>query len=347
MSCAKRRGRGPAIALACFPHIHFKAQNFFTMERATGPEGPHSRLAVFISVHYTSSMSEAAMSNESWSPELGRIVGGGVEYSTPHKRILLFSHAMRSPDAETPTKAVHEVTIRDVNIGLEEIRLTLGDLEAVAFFHPVDGVAQMAQVILADVAGLVLRTWPADAAKSLQPRFKDLYVREGGAFRLRWDREHKTGQRTLGGSKRQLLHHLLFHRVWPLHQTCSFDVITDASGIRVVDFDHINRCFYDPAFVKSLRSFYRSVPDLIESCKNETDAMVFSFRATLTHFDMFWDMVIDPYIFEGTPSLWNEFTNGKFAGSKSPSDSRKQLKRMLLKFLRSCLPDIVVKTSVD
>lgn len=287
------------------------------------------------------------MSNESWNPELGRIVGGGVEYSTPHKRILLFSHAMRSPDAETPTKGVHEVTIRDVKIGLEEIRLTLGDLERVAYYHPSDGVAQMAQVILADVAGLVLRTWPADAAKSVQSLFADLYSRETGAFRERWEREHKTGRRKPGDLKHDLFHFLLFFRVLPTVQSCSVDVIEDACGIRSVDFDDIHRSYYDPVVVKNLRSFYQSVPGLIESCKSETEAIVLSSRAKLAHFDKYWDMVIDPCIFKGKPSLWNEITKTAFNGSKAPSKNRPQLKRMLLKTLRETHPDIIVKTSVD
>lgn len=368
----KGGGGGPAAALAASLISISRGKIFSHWKESQGRIWPHSSLAVFISVHYTSAMSEASttapkeseikedetMSNaESWNPELGRIVGGAItggvvdDYSSPHNRWHLMSHTMRVPDCEEhlkESKAVHDITIRDVKIGLSEKENIIMDLRNVAYLHPCDGVAQFAQVVLADVAGLVLRTWPADADKSVQPTFGNLHCMEGGAFRLRWDREHKTGRRTPGDSKHDLCHALLFFRVWPKFQACSYDVIVDACGIKTVDFDDLHhRYIQDPVFVKNLRSFYQWVPGLIESCKTERDAHTKPRRATLIHFDKFWDMVIDPCIFEGKPSLWDEFTKTAFNGTKAPSKNRPQLKRLLLKTLRGMYPEIIVKTSVD
>lgn len=261
------------------------------------------------------------------------------------------SHAMRVPDCEghlKESKSVHDITSRDIKIGLSEMEHVLMDLKQVAYFHPDDGVAQFAQVVLADVAALVLRTWPADAAKSVQPTFDNLYVMKGGAFRLRWDRQHKTGRRKPGDRKRDFLYWLLFYRVWPLYQTCSHDVLEDVCGLRSVDFNDVHRSLYDADVVRNLRAFYQSVPNLISDCqKSPKDAFSLKWRSLLLHFDLFWKTVIDPCIFEGQPSVWEETTKGAFNGSKAPSKHRPQLKRLLLEMLRGSIPDIVVKTSVD
>jgi hypothetical protein len=176
------------------------------------------------------------------------------------------------------------------------------DLKEVAYFHPDDGVAQFAQVVLADVAGLVLRTWPADAAKSVQPAFDNLYVMKGGAFRLRWDRQHTTGRRKPGDRKRDFLYGLLFYKVWPHYQTCSHDVLEDICGFRSIDFTDIHRSFYDADFMRNLRSFYQSAPNLISDCqKSPNDAFPLAWRSLLLYFDLFWEMVGLGDVLQQTP----------------------------------------------
>lgn len=295
---------------------------------------------------------ETANSLQPWNPELGRVVRGVKEYSSPKMSVMLSSSTMQPRETKwrmLENKGVHQASIEDLKLCLAEMKSILSDLDHVAYFHPEDGVAQFAQVILADAAGLVLRTWPADADKSVKPGFQNLYVMEGGAFRTRWDREHKSGQRKPGDSKRDFLHALLFFKVWPLYQTNSHDVIKDTCGLHSVNFEkHPFPGYYNLDFVRNLRSFYESAPGLISDCqKNPDDVIRLSWRALLVHFDLFWDLVMDPCIFAGKPSLWEKHSEGAFNGSKSPSKHRPQLKRLLLKMLRSSLPDVIVKTSVD
>lgn len=228
-------------------------------------------------------------------------------YSSPQCSFVVSSAAIQpsDPRCRTELKGVHQTSIRDVKNCFSEMELILSDLEAVARLHPNLGVAQYAQLILADIAGLVLRTWPADAAKSVKPSFQDLYLVEDGAFRKRWNREHITGRRKPGDSKRDLLHSLLFSSVWPLYQTSAFDVAQDLTGIRSIDFSQeLSPVRYDLKFVNNLRSFYKIVPGLISAFeRNPKEIIPLSFRALLLHFELFWKVVIDPQIFEGHPSL--------------------------------------------
>ena len=251
-----------------------------------------------------------------------------------------------SGGTERDIKLVRNSTIKNVEFSFAELQNLLRDLENVALRHPVDEVAIHAQAALADVAALVLRSWPAKAENSLQPIFNDLYKEAHGAFHQRWALLHRTGG-ALDGEKKTILLKLL-KSFQADHARSRSQAIESVAKIRAHNFNDPN-CICDVKLVGYLRTFYQSIDGLIHECKAQPKhATSLAWDAELQHFDKFWKTVCYPYFFHGRPSRWQQETKiSSFAGNRAPSKSELQMKRLLLQMRRESSVGIVAKTAVD
>lgn len=283
---------------------------------------------------------------------LGLRVGSGHRKCAGNSGFVLSSLTMGAePSAsnEREIKYVRNCTIKNVEASLAELRNILNDLQLVELRHPAHKVAIHAQAALADVAALVLRTWPANAEDSLQPIFHALYQVADGAFHQRWALLHRTGgaKGAKDGEKKAVLLGLL--QSFECDHAKSYrQAIESAAKIRTHNFNDPN-CLCDVELVDYLSTFYQSIDGLIHECKTQPkNATRLAWAAEHLHFDKFWKTVCRPYFFHGRPSRWQKVTkHSPFDGNRAPSKSELQLKRLLLQGLRETSLGIVTKTAVD
>ncbi len=268
---------------------------------------------------------------------------------------FVLSSATMSADppewTEIPHKLVRERTVKDVERSFAELRYILLDLEAVALRHPANEVAIHAQATLADVAGLILRTWPAVADQSVQPLFRELREPENGALRQRWALLHGTGG-SLEGPKKSIFSELLllYNACWGLG---AMEAISSAAKLRpnkslaLLGSAQVARGVKD--IIELLRKFYQFVDGLTDAMRAQPQrASRLARDAQLQYFDDFWEKVCKPFFFNGKPSRWQmAVENNPFNGNKAPSKSEGEFKKFLLNKFRNSSVGIVSETSVD
>lgn len=243
---------------------------------------------------------------------------------------------------------LHECTLADVQRWKCGSQHDLSNLFLLA-----DGRSALtveAQRGLADVMLKVLNQWPR-TKETANPFLERLYRDRSSPFRQRWDTFIKQGRRSADSATtaRDAIDPLLIAKsfvastVWTALIGCWVDAALFVSG----DL-RINTPSRDKDMFKLMVAFFEAVPKLAAALKSRSLSPWDANKAFLTHFDLLWTTVVEPWaVQQGKPHRWDRHLRKSHCAQQGMSWSLKVkvLKAALRRQLTALLADVNTDTA--
>jgi hypothetical protein len=208
-----------------------------------------------------------------------------------------------------------------------------------------------AQRGLAEIMRKVLNQWPR-TRETVHPSLERLYRNESSAFRERWNVFVKTGRHksTPPFVPRGQIDPLWVSRqfvesvVWVALIGSWFDAALYVSGD-----DRINNPSRDESMFRLMAKFFKKVPDLELKLKSHTTSPWEAPQACLTHFEILWKQVVEPWATrEGKPHRWHQHLKKHVCQQPSMawSSQRSALKSAFKRQLQALFSDIASEEEI-